>query len=51
MTKTKLIDIAVNALVIGMALSIPALIFSAFYFNNGNLLWWIVVPIIFFMAG
>lgn len=42
---------ALNALVVGMALSIPALIFAAFYFDNGELLYWIVIPIIFFMAG
>lgn len=42
---------SVNALVAVMAASIPTLIFCAFYFNNGDLLWWIVIPIIFFMAG
>lgn len=41
----------IYVLVYGMALSVPALIFAAYYFDNGNLLWWIALPIIFFMAG
>lgn len=46
-----LIDFFVKALVIVAALSIPALIFAAFWFDNGDLLLWLAVPIIFFMAG
>jgi len=49
--KSKLIDIAVYVLVFGMLTSIPVLIFSSFWFNDGNLLFWIVIPLIFFMAG
>ena len=41
----------INALVIGMVASVPAIIFAAFYFNNGDLLWWLALPVIFFMAG
>jgi hypothetical protein len=47
----KLVDIVVYVLVYGMVASVPALIFSAFWFNDGDLLWWLAVPIIFFMAG
>jgi len=43
--------LAVNLLVYGMLFSIPTLIFSAFWFNNGNLLGWLAIPLIFFMAG
>lgn len=43
--------IAINALVIGMAASIPALCFAAWWFNSSKLLFWIVVPVAFFMAG
>ena len=49
--KERLIEWGVNTLVLGMVLSIPTLIFAAFYFHNGNLVWWIALPIIFFMAG
>lgn len=49
--KERLIEWGVNALVFGMILSIPAIIFAAFYFDNGSLLWWLALPIIFFMAG
>jgi len=49
--QSKLMDAGITALVIGAVLSIPVLIFCAFWFNNGNLLWWIVLPLIFFMAG
>lgn len=41
----------VGVLVIGAALSVPALAFSAWYFQNPDLLFWIAVPIILFMAG
>lgn len=41
----------VNAFVIGMAASIPALCLAAWYFQNAKLLFWIALPVIFFMAG
>ena len=47
----KLSDIAIGVLVYSAVLSIPALIFAAFWFNDGNLLFWIAIPLIFFMAG
>lgn len=40
-----------RALTYGMAWSIPAAIIAGLWFNNGYLLAWIVVPIIFFAAG
>lgn len=44
-------DWGINILVFGMAFSIPAIIFAAFYFDDGDLLYWLALPIIFFMAG
>lgn len=44
-------DAVVTALVVSAAISIPALGFAAWYFNDGELLYWIALPMIFFMAG
>lgn len=43
--------ILLNTFIISMGLSIPILIGCAFYFNNGNIAAWAVIPFIFFMAG
>ena len=53
MTKmmTKMTGYAIDAMVIIVALSIPALVFAAFWYDNINYLWLAVVPFIFFMAG
>jgi hypothetical protein len=49
--QSKLIDAAIMALVYGAVLSIPALIFSAWWFSAPALLFWLALPLIFFMAG
>jgi hypothetical protein len=49
--QSKLIDAAIMALVYGALLSIPALIFSSWWFSNPTLLLGLALPLIFFMAG
>src|SRR6266704_2038101 len=51
MTKDKAIDHAISVLVIAAALSIPSLLFAAYWFNDGTIAAWAIIPFIFFMAG
>jgi hypothetical protein len=41
----------VNLFIVALVASIPSLIFAAWWFQDANLLLWIVIPFIIFMAG
>ena len=51
MTKDKAIDHAITVIVIVAKLSIPSLLFAAYWFNDGRIAAWAIIPFIFFMAG
>jgi hypothetical protein len=51
MTKDKAIDHAISVAVIAAALSIPGLLFAAYWFDDASIAAWAVIPFILFMAG
>ena len=51
LTRDRVIGHAISVLVVAAALSIPGLLFAAWWFDDASLAAWAVVPFIIFMAG